>query len=81
MRSSQACSLDSHLALDAQLPCMRERQTRGICVDKTCSQAEAYGFEGEAFEILLLNLFFKYCQISNFRFDSNQTALSAKFRP
>ena len=36
MRSSQACSLDTHLALDAQLPCMRERQTRGICVDKPC---------------------------------------------
>ena len=55
MRSSQACNLDTHLALDAQLPCMRERQTRGICVVKPCSQVEAYGFEGEAFEILLLN--------------------------
>ena len=60
MRSSQACSLDTHLALDAQLPCMRERQTRGICVVKPCSQAEPYGFEAEPFENLLLNLFFKY---------------------
>ena len=60
MRSSQACSLDTHLALDAQLPCMRERQTRGICVVKPCSQAAGLGFEAAGLEILLLNLFFKY---------------------
>ena len=53
MRSSQACSLDTHLALDAQLQCMRERQTRGICVDKPCSQAAAFGFEAAAFENVL----------------------------
>ena len=60
MRSLHACSQDTHLALDAQLPCMRERQTRGICVDKPCSQADRFRFEADRFKILLLNLFFKY---------------------